>query len=1184
TEIEPKKASRLPWKNKTYDVNVIEEKKKTESVSFKELFRFAKKTDVFYMILATCAAICHGAALPLLLLIFGNLVDTFTDRSFNLCTLNLTALSLTYCPSGIILTSTNFLSLYKLCNFTGSNFTVPTFDLTGKVRQQALILVGIGCGAIIFAYIQIAFWCVSAERQTRAIREAAFRAIMNKEILYFDTHKTALIFSKLTSSMTAHELKAYGKAGAVAEEVFSSIRTVFSYNGVEHEQTRYERHLDAARDFGIKKGAFNGVTLGFVWFVIFCAYALGFWYGAKLVRDEGFNIGSVLIVFFAILIAVFSLGQGAPHLQSLAQARGAAYYVWDLIDSPSKIISNSVSGLKTPDLVGIIEFSEVNFVYPTRPNTSILNGLSFDAKSGQTVALVGSSGCGKSTCIQLLQRFYDPISGSVSIDGHSVSEYNLHWLRQHIGVVSQEPILFAATIKENIKYGKDNVTDSDIEDAAKKANAHDFIMTLPDRYETMVGERGAQLSGGQKQRIAIARALIRNPKILLLDEATSALDNESEKIVQDALDKASKGRTTLVIAHRLSTIRNANKIVVIHEGTTVEEGDHETLMNKRGNYYALVQAQNLQIAEENEEDEDEDIYPDEINVRQQRRSTVASLSPSMLATIHEAKIADNDGEKNVKKPSPSWTMLKMNSPEWLYIVFGCIACICNGGIQPAYGVILSKLIAVFQECDRDVQEHNVLVYILLFIGFGVLMLISMFLQSYLFACSGEKLTKRLRAKVFRVMLRQDMAYFDDPKNNTGALCTRLAVEASAVQGATGIRIGIMLQNFASLGVGIILGFVYGWALTLMLLGFIPLIVIGGFLQSKLVSGFASKDKRALEDAGKVAVEAIQNIRTVAQLTKEERFGNEYAHLVEIPYSVFNCVVFGAQSVGQTASLVPDYSKATESASNILDLFARKPNIDNGSTDGEQIANFNGGIEFDGVYFVYPNRPEAIVLRNLKLKIMPGQKIALVGGSGCGKSTTVQLLERFYDVVAGRLLLDSKDVRSLNLQWYRSQIGIVSQEPILFDVSIKENIAYGDNSREVPMSEIIEASKNANIHSFIEKLPMGYDTNCGSKGTQLSGGQKQRIAIARALVRNPKILLLDEATSALDQESENVVQEALDRAQQNRTSITIAHRLSTIQNADLICVIRHGRVVESGRHSELLAKQGYYFKLAQKKLK
>ncbi|CAF1022109.1 unnamed protein product, partial [Didymodactylos carnosus] len=544
TKFKSKKPIRLLRSNKTYDVNGNQTKQEiknnTKSVSLKQLFRFAKKIDVFYMIMATFAAICHGAALPLLLLIFGNLVDIFTDSSFNLCEFDLTEISIAYCPPGIILTSTTFMSLYKLCNFTGSNFTVPDIDLPGQVRKQALILVGIGCGAIVFAYIQVSFWCVSAERQTRAIREAVFRSIMNKEILYFDMHKTgelntrltedinkihdgigdkigsacqflsafltglilgfikgwkltlvvlsvsplmfiaALTFSKLTASMTASELRAYGKAGAVAEEVFSSIRTVFSYNGAEHEQARYERHLNSARDFGIKKGAFNGLTMGFLWFVIFCAYALGFWYGAKLIREDGFKIGAVLIVFFSILIAVFSLGQGAPHLQSLAQARGAAEYVWKIIDTPSKIISNSDSGLKTPDLIGVIKFSKVDFIYPSRPDTRILNGLSFDAKSGQTVALVGSSGCGKSTCIQLLQRFYDPIAGSVSIDGHPVSEYNLRWLRQHIGVVSQEPILFAATIKENIKYGKDNVTDSDIEDAAKKANAHDFIMTLPD--------------------------------------------------------------------------------------------------------------------------------------------------------------------------------------------------------------------------------------------------------------------------------------------------------------------------------------------------------------------------------------------------------------------------------------------------------------------------------------------------------------------------------------------------------------------------------------------------------------------------------------------------------------------------------------------------------------------------------
>ncbi|CAF3497746.1 unnamed protein product [Rotaria sp. Silwood1] len=282
---------------------------------------------------------------------------------------------------------------------------------------------------------------------------------------------------------------------------------------------------------------------------------------------------------------------------------------------------------------------------------------------------------------------------------------------------------------------------------------------------------------------------------------------------------------------------------------------------------------------------------------------------------------------------------------------------------------------------------------------------------------------------------------------------------------------------------------------------------------------------------------------------------------------------------------PDYGKAIEAAERIFELLNRKPMINNESNDGDEIPNFSGQLEFDGVDFVYPNRPELLILRNFRLNIKAGQKIALVGTSGCGKSTTIQLIERFYDPNIGCLLADSKDVRSLNLQWYRSQISIVSQEPILFDMSIRENIAYGDSSRkDIPLDEIIRAAKNSNIHDFIQGLPNGYETNCGSKGIQLSGGQKQRIAIARALIRNPKIILLDEATSALDSESEKLVQEALDRAQENRTSITIAHRLSTIQNADMICVMHNGIIVERGTHEELVALGGRYYRLVQGKLK
>jgi ATP-binding cassette subfamily B (MDR/TAP) protein 1 len=483
---------------------------------------------------------------------------------------------------------------------------------------------------------------------------------------------------------------------------------------------------------------------------------------------------------------------------------------------------------------------------------------------------------------------------------------------------------------------------------------------------------------------------------------------------------------------------------------------------------------------------------------------------------------------------------------------------------------------------------------------------------------------RLRNMTFKALLRQEISFFDNHDNSTGALTTRLSTDASAIQGATGARLGMMFQSFASIGTGLIIGFIYSWELALFIVGFVPFFLIGGMLEMKIMKGFSGKNT-ALEGAGKVANEAIVNIRTVASLTKEPKFVEDYQKLTSIPYrdslrkahilgftfafsqsllffayaaiftfgawlithrglyfqdmfKVFAAIIFGAMAVGQASQFAPDYGKAKAAAARVFTLLDQVPSIDSYSTDGEKPSSCVGKIEFSDVHFSYPTRSSVTVLRGLSVHVEPGQTIALVGSSGCGKSTSVQLLERFYDTASGSVLVDNWDVRELSLQWLRSQIGIVSQEPMLFDCSIAENIAYGDNSRTVSMDEIIAAARMANIHTFISSLPKGYDTNVGDKGAQLSGGQKQRIAIARALVRNPKILLLDEATSALDTESEKVVQEALDRAQEGRTSLVIAHRLSTIQNATCIVVIHNGRVAEQGTHSQLMSRRGLYYRL------
>ncbi|CAF3957117.1 unnamed protein product [Rotaria sp. Silwood1] len=285
------------------------------------------------------------------------------------------------------------------------------------------------------------------------------------------------------------------------------------------------------------------------------------------------------------------------------------------------------------------------------------------------------------------------------------------------------------------------------------------------------------------------------------------------------------------------------------------------------------------------------------------------------------------------------------------------------------------------------------------------------------------------------------------------------------------------------------------------------------------------------------------------------------------------------TVGRSMAMIPGYSKAQQAALRIMKLNKRQSQINPYDESGIILKEVIGNIEFDDVYFRYPTRPTLRILRNFSLKCLSSSTTALVGPSGSGKSTTIALLQRFYDPLKGKILLDGHDIQVLNIRWLRSIMGLVQQEPVLFNLSIRDNIAYGDSSREVTQDEIERVARTANIHELIKSLPQGYETSCGAKGSQLSGGQKQRIAIARALIRSPKILLLDEATSALDNKSEKVVQAALDKARTGRTCLSIAHRLSTIQNSEKIAVVDRGKMKEEGTHDELLRLNGIYAKLA-----
>ncbi|KAI4096023.1 MAG: hypothetical protein LQ344_001257 [Seirophora lacunosa] len=1221
------------------------------------VFRYADARSWTMYIVSFAGAIVSGAALPLMTVVFGSFTTKFSDFS------------------------------------TGG---VSAADFKREVNHYVLYFIYLFLARFVLVYASNVLVTIASIRMTKSLRRAFLASVLRKEIWYFDVQDSGSIATQVTTNGnkinqgTADKLLTLVQAlstffsafivalavqwklalitmscvplifvvtggivafdatieskimpilsrgAVVAQESISSISTIQAFWAQKRMITWYEEYLSLAHKHGNRRSPAWGVLFSTEYFCSYAGIALAFWQGFRMYESgEIGSVGTVFTVVLSTLIAATSVSLVVPQLTVLTNAASAAAELFSVMDRNSKLDPLDGNGKSPSSCEGSIEARNLNFAYPARPSAKILNGLSLSIPPGKTTALVGPSGCGKSTLVGLLERWYQPESGQLLLDGHDVATYNTKWLRSVIRLVQQEPVLFDGSVFQNVANGfldaQRSLSTKEqyklVRDACEASNAHDFVTELPDGYDTQLGEGAGMLSGGQRQRLAIARSIISNPKILLLDEATSALDPRAESIVQRALKRVSHGRTVLVIAHKLATIKDVDNIAVIANGSVVEQGTHEQLIARGGRYTALVNAQDLGSGSEGGKTalENDDVETDSHDSLQRTVSLKGtdSAGPSAARDI-EGQAAPH-GTVGYSLVRCIYMLLREQKSLYPWLAFSTVGVLIGGATYPGQALLFSRLTTVFAQPGPDARSQADFYSLMLFV-IALGNLVAYFIVGFTCNMIGQKVSHHYRSEMFATIMQQDKEFFDHADCASGAMVSRLGTLPSQLQDLMSANILLILIVLVNLVSSCALALAYGWKLGLVVIGGgLPPLLVSTYIRIRLEQRLGAQIEQRFYASASLATEAVTAIKTVASLTLETTVLDAYsallAHVAQASvmstlrtmfwsalaqsmeflmlalgfwyggqllangdytaeqfFIIFLAVLFASGGAAQMTSYSTSLSKAADAANYIFWLRTVKPSIAETDENRDQGPSADKEtIELENLRFRYKQRMASPVIRGVSMAIEPGQTVAFVGGSGCGKSTMISLLERLYDPTSGRICLGGRDVSRMSPRLYRQHMSLVMQQPILFRGSIRDNVALA-LEHEASDDEILDACRQANALAFVQSLPDGLGTLCGSQGLQFSGGQRQRIAIARALIRQPRLLLLDEATSALDTQSERLVQATLDEAAAARTTVSVAHRLSTIRHADVILVFADGRIAEAGTHQELLDRRGVYYSM------
>ncbi|KAK7991059.1 hypothetical protein PG990_015339 [Apiospora arundinis] len=747
-----------------------------------------------------------------------------------------------------------------------------------------------------------------------------------------------------------------------------------------------------------------------------------------------------------------------------------------------------------------------------------------------------------------------------------------------------------------------------VQRATTMADASAFLGHLEYGYGTLVGSNGDLLSGGQKQRVALARALVKDPQILVLDEATSSLDSGSEQRIQKAIEEATVGKTVVSIAHRLATVKSADNIIVMRNGRVIEQGSHAELLAKDDAYAALVRLQNMgsdnssiatsKVSKDTDMDLEKTIEP----------ITVAEEDPEKSAAAGIDEPASSEALSEEAKPTAkrtTWgtmkTMHRFTRPFFLLLLVAFTSSLVVGGAYSGSAVIFGHTVEALSPCEGEANIRSAgSFYGLMFFALAIIELFANGVSWSAFGTVAERVLYSIRTLSFRSLLEQDLHWHQSENRTPSTLLTFLTNDSIAVGGLTGSIIGTIFSIGVNFIVAVILSHIIAWRIALVCLAVVPLMLGAGIMQIRLLTQFAARHETAFAKSVSITVEAVNSIKTVAALSLEQEVLGTYRRSLKTPrkemfrssiwinlflaltnsisnmiyalaywwgarqiiegrytqtqfFIVLIALLVSAQLWGQLFTLAPEVTNAGRAASRIFDVIEMGSNQKLDQNNHKKKTATHEDPEAAAA-------AEGKVLKGLDLSIRPGQFCALVGPSGAGKSTIIALLERMYRPDSGRIAIDGEDIAARSEPLFRDEIGLVPQDSILFDGTVRFNIALGARPDREPSQDDIEAAcRLANIHDTI-----------------LSGGQKQRLAIARALVRKPRMLLLDESTSALDAESERLLQQGLDQAASGGiTVVAIAHRLHTIRRADVIFMIEEGRCVERGTHEELMRKSESY---------